>query len=82
MRRGERPRWRLVLAHLEHPTLCLDPGTDAPPGDEGAGERCVRSIPSHHPTPNFPPSWNVAPTDPLPVVRFDPKAVRSLDLVR
>jgi hypothetical protein len=31
------------------------------------------SIP-HRPTPNFAPSWNVAPTDPLPVVRFDAKA--------
>ena len=33
--------------------------------------------------PNFPPSWNVAPTDPLPVVRYDPKAgERSLDVMR
>jgi putative SOS response-associated peptidase YedK len=34
-------------------------------------------------TPNFPPSWNVAPTDSLPVVRYDPKATqRSLDMLR
>ena len=33
--------------------------------------------------PNFPPSWNVAPTDPLPVVRYDAKAgERSLDVLR
>ena len=32
------------------------------------------AIPPGRPTPNFAPSWNVAPTDPLPVVRFDPKA--------
>ena len=32
------------------------------------------SIPPHRPTPNFAPSWNVAPTDPLPVVRYDAKA--------
>jgi len=41
------------------------------------------SIPPHRPTPNFPPSWNVAPTDPLPVVRHDKKAgERSLDILR
>jgi putative SOS response-associated peptidase YedK len=41
------------------------------------------SIPPHRPTPNFPPSWNVAPTDPLPVVRYDAKAgERSLDQLR
>ena len=40
-------------------------------------------IPPERPTPNFPPSWNVAPTDPLPVVRFDAKAhQRSLDVMR
>ena len=45
--------------------------------------RLVFSIPSHRPTPNFPPSWNVAPTDQLPVVRYDKKAgERSLDLLR
>ena len=36
--------------------------------------KLVFSIPPHRPTPNFPPSWNVAPTDPLPVVRYDAKA--------
>jgi putative SOS response-associated peptidase YedK len=45
--------------------------------------KLVFSIPSHRPTPNFPPSWNVAPTDQLPVVRYDKKAgERSLDLLR
>ena len=40
-------------------------------------------IPSERPAPNFPPSWNVAPTHPLPVVRYDAKAgQRSLDLLR
>jgi putative SOS response-associated peptidase YedK len=40
-------------------------------------------IPPEYPTPNFPPSWNVAPTDSLPIVRFDPKAGhRTLDLMR
>jgi putative SOS response-associated peptidase YedK len=44
--------------------------------------KLVVSIPSHRPTPNFPPSWNVAPTDQVPVVRFDRKAgERSLDLL-
>ena len=42
--------------------------------------KLVFSIPPHRPTPNFPPSWNVAPTDPLPVVRYDAKASeRSLE---
>ena len=45
--------------------------------------KLVFSIPPHRPTPNFPPSWNVAPTDPLPVVRYDTKAGEcSLDLLR
>jgi putative SOS response-associated peptidase YedK len=40
-------------------------------------------IPPERPIPNFPPSWNVAPTDSLPAVRFDRKAgQRSLDLLR
>jgi putative SOS response-associated peptidase YedK len=39
--------------------------------------------PPDRPTPNFPPSWNVAPTDSLPVVRYDAKAgQRSLDMLR
>src|SRR6516225_5672017 len=45
--------------------------------------KLVFSIPAHRPTPNFAPSWNAAPTDQLPIVRFDPKAgERSLDFVR
>ena len=31
-------------------------------------------VPPDHPTPNFAPSWNVAPTDNLPIVRYNPKA--------
>jgi len=45
--------------------------------------RLVFRIPPERPSPNFPPSWNVAPTDSLPVVRYDRKAGRrSLDLLR
>ncbi len=41
------------------------------------------AIPPERPTPNFAPSWNVAPTDPLPVVRYDAKdGQRSLDVMR
>jgi putative SOS response-associated peptidase YedK len=41
------------------------------------------SIPPGRPSPNFAPSWNVAPTDPLPIVRFDAEAhERSLDVMR
>ena len=40
-------------------------------------------IPPEYPTPNFAPSWNVAPTDNLPIVRYDPKTgSRTLDLMR
>src|SRR5438874_4650157 len=40
-------------------------------------------IPPEYPTPNFPPSWNVAPTDSLPIVHYDAKAGhRTLDLMR
>jgi putative SOS response-associated peptidase YedK len=35
---------------------------------------------TNRPTPNIAPNWNATPTDPLPVVRYDRKAVgRSLD---
>jgi SOS response associated peptidase (SRAP) len=45
--------------------------------------KLVISIAPERPTPNFPPSWNAAPTDQLPIVRLDPKAgQRSLDLAR
>jgi len=45
--------------------------------------KLVFSIPPHRPIPNFPPSWNIAPTDQLPIVRFDTRAgERSLDLAR
>ena len=45
--------------------------------------KLVFGIPPERPIPNFPPSWNAAPTDTLPVVRFDRKAEqRSLDLLR
>src|SRR5713101_201935 len=40
-------------------------------------------IPPEYPTPNFAPSWNVAPTDNLPIVRYDPETgSRTLDLMR
>src|SRR4051812_36496469 len=40
-------------------------------------------VPAEYPTPNFAPSWNVAPTDNLPIVRYYPRAGhRTLDLMR
>jgi putative SOS response-associated peptidase YedK len=40
-------------------------------------------VPEHRPTPNFPVRWNAAPTQDLPIVRFDAEAgERSLDLMR
>jgi putative SOS response-associated peptidase YedK len=45
--------------------------------------KLVFRIPPERPTPNFPPSWNVAPTGSLPIVRFNPKdRQRSLDVMR
>jgi putative SOS response-associated peptidase YedK len=45
--------------------------------------RLVFSIPPTRPLPNFAPTWNLAPTDPLPIVRWDPRAgERSLDIMR
>jgi putative SOS response-associated peptidase YedK len=45
--------------------------------------RLVFFILQHRPTPNIAPSWNVAPTNPLPVVRYDARAgERSLDVMR
>ena len=45
--------------------------------------KLVFSTPPHRPTPNFAASWNAAPTDQLPIVRFDTRAgERSLDLAR
>jgi len=45
--------------------------------------KLVFSIPSHRPIPNIAPSWNVAPTDPLLVVRYDARVgERSLDVMR
>jgi putative SOS response-associated peptidase YedK len=45
--------------------------------------KLVFSIPPERPPPNLAPSWNVAPTDSLPVVRYDARAgERSLDVMR
>jgi SOS response associated peptidase (SRAP) len=45
--------------------------------------RLVFSIPPERPTPNIPANWNAAPTEDLPVVRYDARAAgRSLDVMR
>ena len=45
--------------------------------------KLVFSIPPDRATPNIAPSWNVVPTDPLPVVGDDTRAgERSLDVMR
>jgi len=45
--------------------------------------KLVFSIPSERPTPNIPANWNAAPTEDLPVVRYDNRAGgRTLDVMR
>src|ERR1700737_4950009 len=43
----------------------------------------VFSIPPERPTPNIPANWNAAPTEDLPVIRYNVRAgQRSLDVMR
>ena len=45
--------------------------------------KLVFSIPPERPAPNIPANWNAAPTEDLPVVRYDARAgERSLDTMR
>src|SRR4051795_11234462 len=45
--------------------------------------KLVFSIAPERPTPNIPANWNAAPTEDLPVIRYDAKAgQRSLDVMR
>src|SRR5438105_15280225 len=45
--------------------------------------KLVFSIPPERPTPNIPANWNAAPTEDLPVVRYDARAGRrGLDVMR
>jgi putative SOS response-associated peptidase YedK len=45
--------------------------------------KLVFSIPPERPAPNIAPSWNVAPTDPLPIAHYDAKAgTRDLEVMR
>jgi putative SOS response-associated peptidase YedK len=45
--------------------------------------KLVFGIPSEASAPNFPPSWNVASTDRVPIVRFDAREKgRTLEIMR
>jgi putative SOS response-associated peptidase YedK len=45
--------------------------------------KLVFGIPPERPTPNIAPSWNLAPTDPAPVVHYDAKdGGRRLEVMR
>jgi putative SOS response-associated peptidase YedK len=45
--------------------------------------RIAFRIPPERPTPNFAPTWNLAPTDPIPIVRRDrDDGQRQLEVVR
>jgi hypothetical protein len=53
----------------------------AAPASDVSEIKLVFSIPPDRPPPNFAPSWNVAPTDPLPIVRYDVRdGARSLEM--
>jgi putative SOS response-associated peptidase YedK len=55
----------------------------AGPSSDVSEIKLVFRVPPERPTPNFAPSWNVAPTDPLPIVHYDARAgERSLDVMR
>jgi putative SOS response-associated peptidase YedK len=54
-----------------------------PPFFRRERNQAVFSIPPERPAPNIAPSWNVAPTDPLPIVHYDAKAgTRDLEVMR
>src|SRR5260370_17325462 len=45
--------------------------------------KLVFSIPAERPTPNIPANWNAAPTEDVPLVRYDARAgQRGLDVMR
>jgi hypothetical protein len=45
--------------------------------------KIVFNLPPDRPLPNFQPTWNLAPTDPIPIVRRDATdGLRRLDVVR
>jgi putative SOS response-associated peptidase YedK len=66
---------------LRHGPVMLAPCVR--PSSDVSEIKLVFSILPDRPTPNVAPSWNVAPTDPLPVVRYDTRAgERTLDVMR
>jgi hypothetical protein len=85
------PRVRTLLRLQGHATVSGVPG--APLCSRHVWSRpsllrCQRDQarlfdPARSSRPDIAPGWNVAPTDPLPVVRLDPRAgERSLDVMR
>jgi len=45
--------------------------------------KLVFNLPPDQPVPNFAPTYNLAPTDPIPVIRRDPETrARRLDVIR
>ena len=57
--------------------MCGRYSTTLPP------EQIGRLFGAHGPLPNFPPRYNLAPTQPAPVVRFNPQTGRrQIDLLR
>src|ERR1700746_994498 len=53
------------------------------PSSDVSEIKLVFSIPPERPTPNIPANWNAAPTEDLPVIRYDARAgQRGLDVMR
>jgi putative SOS response-associated peptidase YedK len=74
-----------LLSERPTPERCIE-ATSSEPGSRASDVSEIKiafGIPPARPTPNFAASWNVAPTDPLPVVRYGANEhQRSLEVMR
>jgi hypothetical protein len=71
--------WRFILAQFVEARRIA---RNAPASDEGDRTRRATKIAfkvqPDYPTPNsYAPSWNVAPTDNLPIVRYNEKTIQA-----
>src|SRR6202023_503721 len=80
--KGRRATTRALPASARRGTLAVMCGR-ARLSSDVSEIKLVFSISPERPTPNIPANWNAAPTEDLPVVRYDARAgQRSLDVMR